>query len=110
MADQTGIHDISLFWEVWAQRRCLLSNEHVFDSTPTVEDFQWCLDRNPFCPSALFREWSNAFYSATEDIKKTLRALGPAALVYDGMPDATIDTKILTRPLVSTRWAQDCIL
>jgi hypothetical protein len=79
-------------------------NPSFFDLTPTIEDFQWCLDHNLLRPSILLQRLDHE----QDDIKKTLRALTFAALIYNDLTNATVHPDVLTRPLVKSHWAQKC--
>jgi hypothetical protein len=41
----------------------------------------------------------------SENLQRTMRALGVAEKVYELFPETTIDTSVLDRPLYETQWA-----
>jgi len=78
----------------------------LFNSTPGVEDLQWCLKNDLLSPLSLHNRLCVVGFSAIDPISKTLTVLAAAALVYDDMTDATIDVNILNSQLTEKQWAR----
>ena len=74
-------------------------------NTVSLEHFQWCLERGLLKHTAL----GPLLYhpnSANRILGNTLRVLAFAAIVYDDLPDATVDVGIFGRSLLETHWAR----
>ncbi|KAH7089469.1 hypothetical protein FB567DRAFT_466528 [Paraphoma chrysanthemicola] len=83
-------------------------SQFLYDQTVTLEDFQWCMERRLFSPSA-FLQCLTCNKSLSKDgdrLRKTVTLLASAALVYDDLTDVTIDVGILSRPLIESQWAR----
>jgi hypothetical protein len=84
--------------------------DHPFNSAPTIEDLEWCLENDLLSPIALHHYLCVLGFTGEDPISKTLRALAVAALVYDNLADATIDVNILSSPLTEKHWASSMSL
>jgi hypothetical protein len=67
-----------------------------------VQDLAWCMNSGLFSLSSVLSltEWIGS-----ENLQRTMRALGVAEKVYELFPETTIDTSVLDRPLYETQWA-----
>ncbi|KAI4665577.1 uncharacterized protein J4E78_003039 [Alternaria triticimaculans] len=73
-------------------------------SDATIEDLQWCLDNDLLSPTNLIH---HICISESSRVSKTLAAFAKAALIYDGLTDATVDANILNSTLTSKHWASE---
>jgi len=78
----------------------------LFNSTPGIEDLQWCLNNDLLSPISLHNRLCVVGFTAIDPISSTLAVLAEAALVYDDMADATIDVNILNSQLIEKQWAR----
>lgn len=84
-----------------------LTDENYYSDLATVslEDFQWCLERGLLNHTALHSFWCEP-HPSNGILQDTLQALAFAAIIYDGLPDATVDVGIFDRSLLETHWAR----
>jgi hypothetical protein len=78
---------------------------HNLDSSVIIEDIHWCIKEDLLSPTTLLQILSHTNHSRGT-VEESLRVLAYAAIIYDNLPDATIDTGILGRALLERRWAK----
>ncbi|EUC46251.1 hypothetical protein COCMIDRAFT_4634 [Bipolaris oryzae ATCC 44560] len=86
--------------------RFVPGNKNLFNAIPKVEDWNWCLDHGLVHPDILLKGLVNACLSIEYGMQPVLCAITAAVSVYATLPNATVHSGVLRRPLKATHWAQ----
>lgn len=84
--------------------------EQLPDRPIGLEDLLWCLEQDLIDPATILRQLCVPYTSKPGKLLKTLGTFAAVAMVYDDLPDMTIDVGVLERPIAETRWAPDLLL
>jgi hypothetical protein len=70
----------------------------------TIEALISCLDNGLICASALL-DYLDTSLTLLDTLNATMRAMSAAFTFYRSLPDATLSTEVLNRPLTASSWA-----
>jgi len=72
-------------------------------------DLLWCLEHDLIDPATIVRQMRSPQTSKQRKLLKSLGIFTAVAMIYDDLPDMTIDVGVLERPIAETRWARDLL-
>lgn len=73
----------------------------------SIDDVLWCFESDMFDMDEVAGFLTKTAYSELSPDIQTFRSLGKAHWVYRSLPEATITTAIMDRPLFSRRWMSE---
>ncbi|KAJ6278945.1 hypothetical protein J3E71DRAFT_223776 [Bipolaris maydis] len=76
---------------------------------PTIEDWNWCLDHDLVLPDVVLKALNHGSMLRQSRVELTIRTIVAVASVYDNIPNATIHTDVLMRPLTDTSWVMNAV-
>ncbi|KAH3948728.1 hypothetical protein HBH53_098360 [Parastagonospora nodorum] len=82
-------------------------SEQLPDRPIDLEDLLWCLEHDIIDSATLLRQLCSLHPSNNYRLLETLGIFAAVAMVYDDLPDMTIDVGVLERPIAETRCARD---